>query len=131
MIETMAIARDRANAAIKAYRTHGDIDQLIGEAGPALAQPIKIGAYLLGGMDGEGFHWNDVSDIRTAIVDAGYDDLIDELHTILRELWDSQDTWDPSLATFEPLVDFAHKVFADGGLIFRTEDDGRCHLDVP
>ena len=131
MIETVAIARDRANAAIKAYRIHADIDQLVGEAGPALAQPIKIGAYLLGGMDGEGFDWTDVPDIRTAIVDAGYDDLIDELHSILRELWDSQGTWDPNLATFEPLIDFAHEVFADGGLIFHTEDDGRCHIDVP
>jgi len=131
MIKTVASARDRANAAIKAYRTHGDIDKLVGEAGPALAQPIKIGAYLLGGMDGEGFDWTDVPDIRTAIVDAGYDDLVDELHTILRDLWDSQGTWDPSIAMFEPLIDFVHKVFADGGLIFHSEHDDRCHIDVP
>lgn len=131
MIETVAVARGRANAAIKAYRSHADLDQLVDEAGPALAQPIKIGAYLLGGMDGEGIDWNDVPEIRAAIVNAGYDALIDELRTILRELWDSQGAWDPSIDTFEPLVDFAHEMFAEGGLLFRTDNDGQCYIDVP
>ena len=35
------------------------------------------------------------------------------------------------LMEFTARGDFAHEVFADGGLIFHTEDDGRCHIDVP
>ena len=47
-------ARDRSNAAIRAYRLHTDIDRVLEEAGVPLCEPLRYAAYLLGHLDGCG-----------------------------------------------------------------------------
>jgi hypothetical protein len=128
---TVRPARDRADEAIKSYRVHHDIERLVGEAGSHLCSPIKAAAYLLGGMDAVGADWDDFPEVRAAIVDADYGELIDELHTILSELWDTQDGWAPELATFGPLEALAKQVFDSGGIFFKTNDEGGCRVEVP
>src|SRR3546814_5194511 len=48
----------RSNEKIKAYRHHGDHLRILKEAGSELCQPIKMIAYLVGGMDGEQADWD-------------------------------------------------------------------------
>lgn len=124
-------ARDESNAAIRAYRSHHDLNRVVGEAGSALCQPMKIAAYLLGGMDGEGETWADWQDARQAVEAGGYGDLVDELHQALGELWDSQDDWAPTLDTFAPLIAIGKRVFESGGIYFRSQPDGSARIDIP
>jgi len=126
-----AVARDRSNAAVRRYRFHGDIDRLVSEAGPALCEPMKAVAYLLGGMDGADETWADWSDTRRAVEVGGYGELADELHQALRALWETQDEWDPTLDTFDPLLAIGRRVFESGGIYFRTTQDGSPWIDVP
>jgi hypothetical protein len=131
LISVVANARETANSAIKAYRTHADINQLVAEAGASLCQPMKVAAYLLGGMDGDGIGWAEMSDARQAVEAAGYAQLIDQLHERLIALWESQGEWDPSLDVFAPLMALAKSVFASGGIHFGTNAEGGCRIDVP
>ena len=124
-------ARVQANAAIRSYRIHGNIDRLVAEAGPPLCRPVKAAAYLLGGMDGEELGWDAFDEIRQAAERSDYWPLFDRLHAILRDLWDGRESWSASLTTFEPLEHFAKAVFASGGLHFRSRGDGTCRIDVP
>jgi hypothetical protein len=127
----LALARPEANSAIRAYRLHRDTGRLLDESVPPLIQPIKVAAYLLGAMDGAGTSWADLRDTRQAMEDAGYDDLVDRLHETLRQLWETQEAWEPTLDVFEPLQAFAKDVLKSGGLILRSSSDGSCHVDVP
>jgi hypothetical protein len=124
-------ARADANATIRSYRLHRDIDRLLDESVPPLIQPVKVAAYLLGAMDGSGSSWADLHDARQAVEDAGYGELLDRLHGILRGLWETQEAWEPSLDVFEPLQTFTKDVLKSGGLILRSEPDGSCRVDVP
>lgn len=129
--EVVRGARSRADEAIKRYRVHADINVLVGDAGSELCAPIKAATYLLGGMDAAGENWASFPEVRTLIADAEYKELIDELHEILRHLWDTQGEWSPTLGTFAPLEELAKRVFDSGGIFFQTADDGRCRIDVP
>lgn len=131
LISVLAGARENATAAIKAYRWHGDIDRVMAEAGAPLQQPMKVAAYLLGGMDGAGLAWSDVPEARAAICAARYENHMDDLHRVLQQMWDNQDAWAPSLAEFDPLMDVARAVFADGGIHFETASDGVCRIQIP
>lgn len=120
-----------ANTAIRSYRHHGDLNQLVAEAGAALCQPMKAAAYLLGGMDGEQLGWNDFDAARAAADRTGYLPLFERLHTELRDLWEQRQYWSPELSTFAPLERLASDVYSHGGLHFSSRGDGTCHIDVP
>jgi len=124
-------ARPDADAAIRSYRFHRDIERLLDESVPPLIQPIKAAAYLLGAMDGDGASWVDLPETRTAMKDAGYGELVDRLHEILRQIWQSQDEWEPTLEVFEPLQIFVKDVLESAGLILRSKSDGSCWVEVP
>ena len=127
-------ARDRSDSAIRSYRVHGDLERLQAEAGPALANPMKAAAYLLGGMDAVGADWADTpgtAEAREALVANGYDGLVDDLHSELRRLWEARAEWGTTLAVFAGLEDIARATYAAGGIIFSTTTDGQCRIDVP
>lgn len=126
----VARARDAANDAIRRYRLHRDIERVVDEAAPPLLQPIKVAAYLLGGMDGARVTWEDVGDVRAIVDAAGYADLIDRLRDILRDMWATREEWTPSLDVFAPLQALATDVLRLGGLTFRSQPDGSCWVDV-
>lgn len=123
--------RERANATIRDYRLHGDLDRLVGEAGPILCQPMKAAAYLLGGMDAVGAEWADFPAVEVALANEDYLDLVNQLWSELRRLWDTRGEWEPTLAVFGGLEDIAAEVFYEGGLIFTSGADGSCHISVP
>src|SRR3546814_4023142 len=67
VIAATAGARSRANEKIKAYRHHGDHLRILKEAGSELCQPIKMIAYLVGGMDGEQADWDAYPGTRATV----------------------------------------------------------------
>ncbi|WP_267395562.1 MULTISPECIES: hypothetical protein [unclassified Sphingomonas] len=131
VMATVVVARDRSDDAIRRYRTHGNVDLLIVEAGPPLCAPVKAAAYLLGGMDADGLDWSNFKAVRNALEQAGYADLIDNLYAELRRLWQTRSEWSPTLDVFSGLEAIAHEVFASGGLFFSTNEAGGCWVDVP
>ena len=126
-----ATARERSNAAIRAYRRHYDLHRLVAEAGLALATPLKAAAYLLGGMDAEEEAWDKHPEARAALDTGGYGDLVDGMHAELRSLWDSRASWKPTLDIFRGVEDVARDMFRSGGIHFRRNGTNGWRIDVP
>lgn len=124
-------ARARANEYIKTYRIHGNITKLLSEAGSELCQPIKVAAYLLGGMDAENMTWDEFPEAWAAIVEGGYTDLIHALHERCQSLWKCQSKWTADQDVLSSLVDLARDVFTSGGIYFFQDGDGNLRISIP
>jgi hypothetical protein len=119
LVKVLDVAREKSNAAIRAYRDHGDIDQVVNEAGSPLCAPLKLASYLLGQLDGSGRDWSVEAEARTSLETAGYATIVDRMHQHLRDLWEARGNW-KSQAQFQPLRDIARSTFAAGGLHFEA-----------
>lgn len=130
LVPVLRVARDRANSAIRDYRSHGDLDKVIREAGPYIWEPLRIGAYLLGHLDGLGLDIDSAPDAKEALTATGYYDCMFTLRSELRQLWDQKGCWN-SPSQFNVLIDVLENTMAAKGMIFRILDGNRFRLDIP
>jgi hypothetical protein len=126
----LSVAKDKANASIRSYRTHANLGQVIAEAGEFICKPLKLSAYLLGHLDGLGGNMDDVPQARDLIAKTSYAVFIERLHAALQDLWSRRGTW-ASYAEFDVLKDIVRDLLADGGMILTRMPDGRMHVDIP
>jgi hypothetical protein len=128
---TLAGARERSNASIRAYRVHGDLDRLLREAPPHVAEPLRMYAYLLGTLDG---HERTLEEAAPHLVDAiaqsAYEAAFEHAAAALRGLWDSRGTW-TGQHVFDPLCAMVRLCLQEAGIIFHALSDGRVSVDVP
>ena len=130
LIGALRAAREEADAAIRAYRLHADIDRVLEEAGNPLCEPLRFSAYLLGHLDGRQEDWDIVPQVRDRLAESEYATYVDRLATALRELWTTRHSWE-SPDVFAPLKEISRDVLAEGGLIVTRLPDGRAHVDIP
>ena len=67
LVSVLSVARDQANAAIRSYRLHSDIDRVLEEAGRPLSKPLRLAAYLFGHLDGTDADLDTVPQARDAL----------------------------------------------------------------
>ena len=130
LVNVLGGARDRANAAIRDYRCHGDIKRVLSEAGNQLCEPLRMIAYLIGHLDGLDQGLNQVPIARDALANSDYRPLADRLTVTLRDLWSRRGKW-LSLDEFEPLIRICRDAFAMNGVDLKPNPDGTCHVDIP
>jgi hypothetical protein len=123
-------ARDKANAAIRLYRLHSDIDRVVEEAGHCLCEPLRMAAYLIGHLDGIGDGWDAVPTARTALENSTYLPFVDSLTTVLRNLYSQRALWS-SKEVYSPLCDIVRDVLAHGDLIVKKLSDDSLYVDIP
>lgn len=125
VVETCRVARQRATSEIIAYRTHADLDRLIGEAGAAIQTPLKCAAYLLGHMDAFEEEWEAYPEARVSLEENDYAGHVDQLRSALRLMWEERGAW-KSWGAFDPVRDVVRELYDSNGLFFRGD-----RLDVP
>jgi hypothetical protein len=121
-------ARERANAAIREYRLHGDLHRLLESAGQHICLPLRMYAYLQGHVDGLDTSLD--ASAQDAIDRSPYAVFFQRAAALLRALWERRGRW-VSLSEFDPLRQLACDVLSDGGLLFKRLPDGRVWVDVP
>ncbi len=126
----LLVARNNANGAIREYRIHANVNQVVQEAGSHICRPLKIAAYLIGHLDGLGLDFDDVPETRDAIAKSPYFHLVGQLGDALRGLWDNRGTW-KSYGDFDVLKVLVKQAYADGGLFLQSLPGGRMHVDIP
>ena len=129
-LSVLLAARDDANAAIRSYRQHRDINQVLEEGGSRLCEPLRLAAYLLGHLDGLDEGWNAALRARDVLAGSPYRSFVDRLTDVLRDLWSRRGHWH-STAEFTPLHDLGREVLAHGGLILHRLPDGTLYVDIP
>lgn len=127
---TLEVARDRANAAIREYRLHGSIDQVLREACPPLSTPLRMAGYLLGHLDGLELGLDRVPRVKALFSDGFYSEFLQEIWTILRALWSNRGTWS-SRAEFDPLKRVVHEMLAAAGLHLQPRPEGQFYVHIP
>ena len=123
-------ARERANAAIRSYRYHGNIDRVLEEAGSTLCEPLRFAAYLIGHVDGRNASLDDVPRARDLLSGSSYEPFVNRLRDVLRGLWLRRGRW-TSLSEFKPLREIARDLLADGGIILQPRNDGTLYVNIP
>ncbi len=130
LVGALGAAREEANTAIRAYRLHGNLNRVIEEAGRSCCEPLRLAAYLIGHLDGRNESWDVVPDARGAVADSEYAPFIERMTEVLRELWETAESWE-SPTVFNPLHVIVREVFEMGGLTLIRQDDGSLYVDIP
>jgi len=123
-------ARDVANDAITAYRTHGDVDQVMTEVVKAYGNLIKYSGYLLGTLDGCGKAVADYPSLSQALKDHWFADPFGRLHAELQKLWSNWGNLSDR-KEFEPIADIFIEIMNEGGFYLSDNGDGSMALDIP
>jgi hypothetical protein len=118
-----------AQQEIKLYRTHGDIEKMLIEAGRPLAMPFKLAGYFLGHLDGLELEAKPL-DLCPDLAGSLYEPVLPEIWAALRKLWDTRVTWS-SIAIFYDLVKAAYTCFAAAGIDLQKQANDLYYVNVP
>lgn len=122
--------RQKANELIKAYRLHGDVDQIMAEIYGAYGDLMKFACYHLGNMVGRGLSLDDLPATKAVLEGHWFSPYFDRLGTICKRIADDYGQWSDK-SRFEALGDLADDLVIDGGLAVSHLDDGRLYVDIP
>jgi len=125
-------AKDRADAAIRQYRMHGDVSRITREVVDEYKSAMVYASYLLGHLDG----WDQTVQeaapkaISTMESHAYFKPFFTKLHDELRALHASYGNW-RSLDVFAPLKKLGDDLLKLGGIDIQTRPDGSGHVAIP
>jgi hypothetical protein len=123
-------AKRRANDAIKAYRIHGNVSQVVRAVVPEYGNTLKFAAYLLGTLHGAGKTLKDAPDATKFIAASWCEDSIHSLDIELSTLFETYGDW-PDESVFDKIAEIGEQMIADGGMTMNTISDGGMHVDLP
>lgn len=129
-LSSVRAARQNAHDAITAYRTHGDLDQVMTEVILAYGNLIKFSAYLLGTLDGLARAPEDLPELVDALRGHWFYDRFKRLHGTFQDLWGRWGKWE-SRDEFEPIADIFIEIAEEGGFFMVGQADGTMRIDIP
>ncbi|MFN5036221.1 MAG: hypothetical protein ACK463_21095 [Bradyrhizobium sp.] len=130
-IAALEQTRPQANGCIKAYRLHGNLEQVIAEVYGAYGELMKFGCYHLGNLVGLGLTVDDVPKTAVALDGHWFAPFFDKLKQACENIAAQYGEW-MDRGAFEALGDLADEIVADGGMtISNHRDDGTFHVDIP
>jgi hypothetical protein len=123
-------ARERGNAAIRAFRLHADLMRLLAEVGPIYRQVLTFGSYLLGHLAGRSESLSSAKSVEAALDGHWYAPHFLKLSAELEKLWSRYGEWS-SFDEFAPIGAIAKNVMREAGVDIQRESDGRIRVNVP
>lgn len=119
-----------ADAAVTAYRTHADLDQVMAQVPPLYGNLIKWASYLIGTMHGLGIKVSDQEELAAALSDHWFAEHFEKLEAAYEALWSRWGEWSDK-SEFSVLGDIAIDALDHGGLILTKQENGGVHVDIP
>lgn len=130
-ITALEQTRPQANARIRAYRLHGNLEEVIAEVYGAYGELMKFACYHLGNLAGLGLTLEDVPKTIAALNGHWFAPFFDQLKQTCGDIAAQYGEWTDRSA-FEALGDLADDIVEDGGMtISDHRDDGSFHVDIP
>lgn len=129
-LHSLAETKQKSNDLIIAYRSHGDIAQIVAEIYDAYGELLKFSAYHLGNMKGLGLSLDQLPRTSEALTGHWFTPFFEQLGVACEcidseyGLWANQDA-------FEAIGDLADRLIAAGGLHIKTRADGQQWIDIP
>jgi hypothetical protein len=122
--------RDDANAAIRAYRYHADIDRLLLDVSRQYGNLMKFASYFAGALAGRGGGLIDIEEASQALDGHWFEVFYHRLVSSFERLTVDFGAWQ-SEEGFEEIGDLVIDVLADGGVFIAPQADGGARIDVP
>jgi hypothetical protein len=129
-IEALQTAEENANAAIRAYRLHGDHGRIASEAYVEYGRLLKYAAYLLGDLDARDIAIEDRPRSGAALAEHPFQPTLQRLHNALRDLYNGFGRW-ADKSPFEAIGDIADDLIGEGGVYITKIGSGLLHIQVP
>jgi hypothetical protein len=129
-VDHLAASRPKANELIIAYRTHGDVEKVLGEVYEVYASLLKFASYHLGNLAGHGRSVAGEPKTNSALDGHWFAPYLERLVTACDTISADYGTWKDRTA-FEALGDLIDDVVAEGGVVITELGDGMHRVDVP
>lgn len=123
-------ARQNANAAIRKYRRHGDVRQVVADVVGQYGNTLKFASYLLGQLHGSGLTLSDCSIVTSFISGHWIEPYINRLDAELSALMCDYGEW-KQIAEFDCLQCIADDLFKEGGIAITEISAEEVYVTVP
>lgn len=117
-------------AAIRAYRRHGSVDQVLSEAFRLISSLVKYSAYHLGNLKGLGIAIDDRPASVAALDGHWFAPYLPRLSNLLEAIRSDYGRW-ASLTAFEALGDFVEELVREVGVFPERLADGQLYVRIP
>jgi hypothetical protein len=129
-VQALPAAREKANAAIRAYRRHGEHSRIACEVYAEYGRLMKYAAYLLGDLDARDIALEDRLPVMAALEGHYFLPYLQRLRDGLRVLFESFGAWTDEGA-FEVIGDIVDELAGDGGVYMSKSGPGLVNIKVP
>lgn len=120
----------KANAAIRAYRFHGDHARVAFEVYGGYGNLLKFASYQLGNLTGRGIRLADLTRTQDALAGHWFASYVTQLESALLAIREGYGRWQDK-AVFETIGDLTDQLVSERGLSFRRTGSGSVYVDVP
>jgi len=122
---------ERAKALVLEYYDHFDYERTANELGGLIAQPLRLAAYLVGHLDWETHGTQTPTEVfgEQAMSDPILANGLPRLFELLRNLWDTRESWDSMDDMFE-LGELLLDLLSDLGVTVTAMPDGTAHIQI-
>jgi hypothetical protein len=116
--------------AIKSYRVHGDVEDVICSVYGHLGNLLKYASYFLGALHGIGREMSEFPDVHAALNDSVYKDDFDVASMCFEKLMSDHGDW-PDMKNFEGLGDVVEGMAEREGIYAKFQEDDQLYIDIP
>ncbi|MBL4758950.1 MAG: hypothetical protein JKY32_15365 [Rhizobiales bacterium] len=129
-ISVLASTKANCIEAIKSYRIHSNVDEVICSVYGHLCNLLKYASYFLGALHGIGREMNEFPELQSALSNSVYNDDFDDLSMALEDLMERYADW-PDMKKFEDLGDVVEAMAEREGIFAQRLDDDQLYIDIP
>lgn len=130
-IHVLNETRPKANRLIKAYRVHGNVEQIMVEIYGTYGVLMKFSCYHLGNMFGRGLSVDDLPNTKAVLEGHWFKPHFERLDAVCKSIAEDYGKWSDR-SKFEALGDLADEIVREGGLsVSDFRSDGGFHVHVP
>lgn len=130
LIQSLDDTRQRANKLIAEYRTHGKVDQILGDIYLAYGDLMKFAAYHLGNLAGRDLRPTDMPRTMATLNGHWFAPYFDRIDAACNVLADHYGRWTDQTA-FEAIGVLADELVSLGGLHITDQPDGSLCVNIP
>lgn len=121
---------DRNNELIRAYRIHGNVEQILAAIYRNCGNLLKFGGYCIGNLRGKKIHWRERDDLTSVIVSHWFEPFFQRLIEVCSGLADSYGEW-TDMDAFLSISEILDELVCRAGLNVTALPDGRAYVDIP
>jgi len=128
----LAAAAERNDQAIRAYRLHRQVEQVLDEVASTCGDILKFASYLFGHLAGIDRAWQaDAPDTALALSDnPEWQRIFSSLDEALNAMWATRRTW-TGLEVYRSLTEVSREALRVAGLELRDLDAGALYVHIP